>query len=186
MTATWMGSLRDSRASCAGSGHADHVDLGPAARRAGDEVEALALPQPHGFEQLAPGPGLLDRVGGERVADGVADALGQQGGDAGRALDQPGGRRARLGHPEVQRMVEGLRRQPVGLDHERHRRRLDRDLHVVEADLGEVGELHPGRLDQGLGRGPAEALVELGMERSGVDPDADGHAPVLGLLAPPA
>ena len=169
-----------------GAGHPDHVDLGPPARRAGDEVEALALAQAHGLEQLAPGPGLLDGVGGERVPDGVADALGQQGGDAGRPLDETGRRRARLGHPEVQRVVEGLRRQPVGLDHERHRRRLDRDLHVVEADLVEVGQLHAGRLHQGLGRGPAVALVELGVQRPGVDPDADGHAAVLGLARPPA
>ena len=142
---------------------------------------ALALAQAEGLEQLAPGPGLLDRVGGERVADGVADPLGQQGGDPGGALDQPGRRRAGLGHPEVERVVEGLRGQPVGLDHERHRRRLHRDLDVVEADLGEVGQLHPGRLDQRLGRGPAVALVEVGVERAGVDPDADGHAAVLGL-----
>ena len=120
-------------------------------------------------------------IGGERVADGVADALGQQGGDPGGALQQPGRRRAGLGHPEVQRMVEGLRGQPVGLDHQRDRRGLHRDLHVVEADLGEVGQLHAGRLDQGLGGGAAEALVEIGVERAGVDPDADGHAPVLGL-----
>ena len=79
-------------------------------------------------------------------------------------------------------MVEGLRRQSVCLDHERDRRRFDRDLHVVEVDLGEVGELHPRRLDQRLGRGPAEALVELGVQRAGVDPDADGDAAVLGLL----
>ena len=96
-------------------------------------------------------------------------------------FNSPAGGGPGLGHPEVQRMVEGLRRQPVGLDHERHRRGLDRDLDVVEVDLGEVGQLHPGRLDQGLGGGPAEPLVEIGVQRAGVDPDPDGHAPVLGL-----
>ena len=60
-------------------GDVDHVDLGTAARRAGDEVEALALAQPERLEQLATGPRLLDRVGGERVADRVADALGEKG-----------------------------------------------------------------------------------------------------------
>ena len=44
-----------------GLGHRDHVDLGPSARRTGDEVEALALAQPKRLEQLAPGAGLLDR-----------------------------------------------------------------------------------------------------------------------------
>ena len=42
-----------------------------------------------------PGPGLLHRVGGEAVADRVADALGQQRGHAGGGLEQAGGRRAR-------------------------------------------------------------------------------------------
>ena len=51
----------------------------------------------------------------------------------------------------------------------------------LEADLLEVGQLHPGRLHQRLGRGPSVALVEIGMQRPGVDPDADGHTPVLGL-----
>ena len=47
--------------------------------------------------------------------------------------------------------------QPVGGDHERHRRGLHRDLHVVEADLLEVGQLHSGRLDERLGGGAAVA-----------------------------
>ena len=173
-------------------GHGDDVDLGPAARRAGDEVEALALPEAERLEQLAAGPGLLDRVGGQREADGVADALGQQGADAGGALDQPGRRRAGLGHAEVQRVVEGLRGQPVGRDHQRHRGGLDGDLHVGEVDLLEEGQLVAGRLHQRLGRGAAVLLVEVGVQRPGVDPDADGHAAVarlgghlldLGLLA---
>ena len=91
------------------TGHGDDVDLGPAAARAGDQVETLALPQAQGLEQLPAGPSLLDRVGGQRVADGVPDPLGQQGGDPGRALESPAGRRPGLGHPEVERMVEGLR-----------------------------------------------------------------------------
>src|SRR5918994_3756755 len=62
--------------------HLDHVDLGPAARGAGDEVDVLALTEPHGLEKRPTGPGLLHRVGGEAVADRVADALGQQRGDA--------------------------------------------------------------------------------------------------------
>ena len=59
----------------------------------------------------------------------------------GRRLDQPGRQRPGLGDAEVQRVVGDLRQLPVGLDHERHVRRLDRDLDVVEADLVEVGQL---------------------------------------------
>ena len=121
MTATWIGSVQRLERLLGLLGHVDHVDLGPAARRAGDEVEALSLAQPEDLEQLTPGPGLFDRVGGERVADGVADALGEQGADAGRALDQTGRAAAGLGDAEVQRVVEGLRGQPVRRDHQRHR-----------------------------------------------------------------
>ena len=70
-------------------GDLDHVDLGAPARRAGDEVDVLALAQAERLEQRASGPGLLDRVGRQRVADRVADALEQQRGDAGRRLEQP-------------------------------------------------------------------------------------------------
>ena len=162
-------------------GDPDDVDLGPPAGRAGDQVEPLALAQPERFEELATGPGLLHRVGGERVADGVADALGEEGADPGRRLDEPGRRRAGLGHPEVQRVVDGVGQEPVGVDHERHRRRLDRDLHVGEADLLEQGQLVGGAGHQRLGRGAAEALVEDGVEAAGVDADADRQPPVLGL-----
>ena len=56
-------------------GDVDDVDLGPTAARAGDQVDVLALAQPERLEQLAAGARLLDRIGGERVADRVADAL---------------------------------------------------------------------------------------------------------------
>ena len=47
----------------------------------------------------------------------VARQVEQQRGDAGHGFHQPGGRRAGLGHAEVERMV-GLRgEQAVGLDH---------------------------------------------------------------------
>ena len=66
-------------------GDVDHVDLGTAAARAGDQVDVLALAQTERLEQLATGAGLLHRVGGERVADGVADALEQQRGQTRRS-----------------------------------------------------------------------------------------------------
>jgi hypothetical protein len=81
----------------------------------------------------------------------------------------------------VERVVGDRRELAVRLDHEGDVGRLDRDLDVVEADLGEEGQLVLRRLDEGLGGGPAVLLVEAGVERAGVDPDADGHAPVLAL-----
>ena len=76
----------------------------PGRTRAGDQVDVLALPQtrttPAGRDPF----GLIDRVGRQRVADRVADPLGQQRGDARRGLHDAGRRRTGLGHPEVQRM----------------------------------------------------------------------------------
>ena len=71
--------------------------------------------------------------------------------------------------------------QAVGVDHRGHVRRLHRDLDVVEAHLGEVVELALRRRDQRLGRGAAVLLGDVGIERAGVDPDADGQAAVLRL-----
>ncbi len=78
-------------------------------------------------------------------------------------------------------MVGHLRELAVRLDHQRHARRLDRDLDHVEADLVEVGDLLLGRLDHRLGRGAAVLLVERRIERPGVDPDTDGDATVTSL-----
>jgi hypothetical protein len=97
ITATWIGSLHALQGGLGVVGDLDHIDLGPSARWAGDEVEALALAQPHGLEQDPTGTRLLHRIRGERVADGVADAFGQKRGDARGGLHQPGGRRPGLG-----------------------------------------------------------------------------------------
>src|ERR1019366_4597610 len=86
-------------------GHRDHVHLGPAAGGTRNEVHPLALTQAERFQQLATGPGLFDRVGREGEADSVADALGQQGGDPGRALHQARRRWARLGGSQVEGMA---------------------------------------------------------------------------------
>ena len=78
-------------------------------------------------------------------------------------------------------MIEGLRGQPVRLDHERDVGRLHGDLDVVETDLIEVGELHPCGLDKRLRRGAAVLLVQAGMQRTGIHADADRDAAVTRL-----
>jgi len=180
MTATCSGSFRSPKASSPVR-HVDHVDLGPAARRAGDEVDVLALAQPQRLEQLTSGAGLLDRISRQRVADRVADALEQQRGDAGRRFDEPGGRGSGLGDAEVQRHIGHLCELTVRLHHQGHVGRLDRDLHQVEVDLGEVGQLLAGRLDHRLGGESAVALVQCRVERAAVDADADRHVAVAGF-----
>ena len=159
-------------------GHLDHVDLGPPARRTRDQIDVAPFAQPERLEERAPRPRFLHRIRGQREADRVADALGQERPDAGGRLDQSGRWGTRLGHAQVQRMVDRLREHPVGLDHERHARGLHRDLHVVEVDLTEVVELLDRRGDQRLGGRTAEPLGDLGVEAAGVHPDPDRQTPV--------
>ena len=98
-----------------------HVELQAPAGRAGDEHRA-ALAQLERLEDL---PGDLDLLlgveGRERDADRVADAVGQQRAEADRALQRARPLRARLGDPEVQRVVDLLAEQPVGGDRVRDR-----------------------------------------------------------------
>ena len=116
----------------------------------------------------------------------------QQRGDAGRRLHQARGRWPGFGDTEVQRMIGDLRELAVRLDHQRHARRLHRDLDLVEADLVEVGDLLLRRLDHRLGCRAAVLLVERRVERPRVHADPDRQTPVasfggdgLDVLGPP-
>ena len=156
-------------------GEADDVDLGAAAGRARDEVGAAAAQ----LEGLEDGPGdahLFDRVGGQRDADRVADALGQQRADADRALDgaRPGG--AGLGHSHVQRRVGTQRERPVGGDRVGHARALHGELVVGEAPLVEAPRVAQRGLDQGGGRVGLGQATQVARQRAGVHPYANGRA----------
>ena len=186
MTATCSGMLRSSSAAWASLATA--ITSTSARPQLGHAIRSRPLRsrRPSVSSSCRPGARLLDRIGGEREADRVADALGEQRADAGGRLDQPAGRRTRLGHAEVQRVVDGLGQQPVRVDHHRHVRRLHRDLDVVEADLGEVGELALRRGDQRLGGRTAVSLRDVGIEAAGVHADADRQPAVLGLARRPS
>ena len=90
------------------------VDLGPAAGGARHDLQP-ALAQVEGLQDLHPDLDLLHRRGGQRHADGVADAVGQQGSEGHRGLDGALEGRAGLGDPQVQRVVALLGEQAVGL-----------------------------------------------------------------------
>src|SRR5690606_19764160 len=162
-------------------GDLDDIDLGPATRRTGDEVETGPLPQAQVLEELAPGLRLLDRVRGERETDRVPDPFHQERADASHGLDDPARGRSRLGHTEVERVLDLLREQPIGGDHRRHVGVLHRDLDVGEVDLFEVADLLQGRFDQRFGNGTPVLLQELLVERSGVDTDPDGKTALSGF-----
>src|SRR6266540_4753639 len=156
-----------------GVGEREDVDLGAAAGWAGDQVELLG-PQAEGAEDGVAGLDLLDRRGGQRHPDGVADALGEQGADADRGLDDAVLGGAGLGDAEVQRVVAALGEQPVGGDHGGGVLVLHRDLDVAEADLLEDADLEHGGFDQCLRGGPAVLGQQLLLQRAGVDADPDG------------
>ena len=181
MTATWSGIWRPSSAACAS--FATPITSISARPQLGHAIRSSPVRSrsPSDSSSVRPGLRLLHRVGGERVADGVADALGEQRADARGRLHETRRRRAGLGDAEVQRVVDGLGQQPVRVDHQRDVRRLHRDLDLVEADLVEVGELALRRLDEGLRRRAAVPLEDLRVEAARVHADPDradrGRAP---------
>ena len=98
-----------------------HVELQPAAGRAGDQHRA-ALAQLQRLQDL---PGDLDLLlgveGRERDADRVADPVGQQRAEADGRLQRARPLGAGLGDAEVQRVRDPLAQQPVGGDRVRAR-----------------------------------------------------------------
>ena len=110
---------------------ADQVDARASAGRAGNDVNAL-LRASDGAQDRLRGVDLLDRVVGQRHADGVAHAEREQAADAGRRFDRTHVLRAGLGHAEVQRIIRLFARKQVRLHGVRHGRGFDRDTDVVK------------------------------------------------------
>ena len=90
------------------------VDRGAGTGRAGDEIDAAAS-QPGGSQDLLRHADLAQGIGGERDADGAADAVQQQGADADGRADAAGEIGAGLGHAQVQGVREAAVGQAVGL-----------------------------------------------------------------------
>ena len=119
---------------------------------------------------------------GQRDADRVADAVGEQRADPHGALDAPFQSVARLGDAQVDRVghpfaLHRLDEQPVGGYHHARVARLHRDDHLVERlAAADVQKLH------GCGHHPfgrVAPLVEDALrERAVVDADAQRDAPL--------
>ena len=124
----------------------------------------------------------MDAVLGERDADGVADAVGQERADADGALDAAVLAVAGLGDAEVERVVpvgaeleQAGGEHAVGVDHDLGVARFHREDEVVVAVLaGDAGELD-GAFDHAGGR-VAEAVHDAVGERAVVGADAHGDA----------
>ena len=76
----------------------------------------------------------------------------------------------------MQRIIDGLAGQPVGLHGIGHRGGLHRQADVVKVKFFEQARVIERALDQRLGRRPAEALQNVLLDRTGVDADADRDA----------
>ena len=133
-------------------------------------------------DQRARDGDFVDAVLGERDADGVADAVGQQRADADGALDAAVLAVAGLGDAEVERVIpvgpeleQARGEHAVGVDHHLGVARLHGEDEVVVAVLArDAGELD-GALDHAGGR-VAEAVHDAVGERAVVGADAHGDA----------
>ncbi len=158
-----------------------HADVVSAAARAGNQDRA-ALAQAERLQDLEGDADLLDRVGGERDADRVADPVGEQCAQTDCALDRARARRPRLGHTEVQRIRHTSGQHPVGADHRRHVARLDRDLEVAVVEHLEQPHLLERGLDERLGLILLGKQLEVPGQGAGVGADPHRDARLLRRL----
>src|SRR5579872_5734 len=158
-------------------GELDDVDLHAPARRARGDLGA-ALAQPKRLEQIPTHRHFLDRVGGQRNADRVADALGEQDAEPDRALHRAGARGTGFGDPQVERIVDLVRHQAVGAHGVEHVVRFEGDDDVVEVELLENADVAQSGFDHAF-RSATVTLDDVRCERTVVDADTDGHAPVF-------
>src|SRR5690606_1815666 len=92
--------VRESVARRLGDRH--DVDLRATTARTRDQIDVLAFPQAERLEQHPRRPDLLHGIRGERVADRVADPLGEQGRNSRGGLDVTPRERTGLGDTEME------------------------------------------------------------------------------------
>src|SRR5881628_1354252 len=157
----------------------DEIDVGAAARGARDEGEA-ALPEAKRFQDVDPDPNFFGRIRGERDTDRIADALGEERPEANRRLDRPDAGRARLGHAQVERVVDLVGEHPVRLDHHARVRGLQRNLHLRIVAVFKDPDVSQRGLDHAFGGRPTVLGEKILLERARVDPDPNGNLLFLG------
>src|SRR5690606_6479987 len=157
----------------------DHVEVLPRAARAGDEVDATGT-QAQRLENVETDLDLLDRIGRQRDADGVANALGEQHAQTDSRLHGAGTQAAGLGDPQVQRLDDLGRQLTVGGHRHEHVRGLHADLEVLEVQAIEVLDMTQCGLHQRFRGRFAVLFLQVLLQRAGVDADADRDALVTG------
>ncbi len=164
------------------AGHANEVDLRPAAGRTAHQLGPHAT-QPQGAQKLPGHVHLLHRVGSEREAHGVAYPLPQQRSHRHAVLYRPLPEGARLGDAHMERVVGQLAREhAVGLYGNGDRMRLCREHDVAKATVLEVPHERLARGDELLRQRKVAALRDVWVERAGVNANPNGDARLSGSV----
>ena len=154
----------------------DEVDARPPAGGAGDDVDAVPA-QPGGLQNVLRRQHLLHRVGGQRYAHRIADALTQKGADAHSGFDGAHALGARFGHADVQRVVRTLGKQPVRLDHQRDGAGFHRHADIMKIVFLQQRNMSERAFYQRLRRGVAVFFQKTRFQTAAVHADTDGDAP---------
>ncbi len=160
---------------------ADDVEALARAAGAGDDLDPAGADAQR-LQDLVADPHFLFRFGGERDADGVADAGPEQVADADRALDRTADQAARLGDAEVERTVDRFGELHIGGDREEHVAGLHRDLIFVEILVLEQLDMVERALDQRFGAGLAIFFEQILFQAASIHADADRAAVRLGRV----
>src|SRR5581483_2524416 len=150
----------------------DEIDVGASARRARDEGHAV-LAQPERFQNLQPDAHLLDRIGRQRDADSVSDALGEQRADADGGFDRADSRRPRLGDSQMKRVIDLSGEHAVCLDHHERIGGLERNFNFRIVQIFENVDVAQRAFDHAFGGRTVIFLQQVFFEGAGVDADAD-------------
>ena len=155
--------------------------LGAAAGGAGDDLGA-SHGEAHGAQDVVACFHFLLGLGGQRDADGIADALQQHPADAHAALEQTHLVSTGLGHAHMQGVIGHGAQLAVGLHHAGHVGVLDGDDDVVEIELLQQADMVQGAFHHGLGHRCAVLCQDVLFQAAAVHTDADGDVLLLAGL----
>ena len=150
-------------------GDGNQVDLAAGTRGARDDLGTTTTQS----QRLQNSPGnrrLLDRIGRERDAHGVTDALGQQNAKTHGALDGALQLGTCLGHTKMKRNVGNLTRQrAIGIERRLHAMGLGRKHNVSKATVLKVPDEALARHHELFGLRKVFALGDVLLKRTGID-----------------
>ena len=157
-------------------GDGNQVDLTTGTRGTRNDLGTTATQA----QRLQNSPGnrrLLDRIGRERDAHGVTDALGKQNAQAHRALDGALQLGAGLGHTQMKRNVRNLTRQrAIGIERRLHAMGLGGKHNIGKAAVLKMLDEALTRHHEFFGLREVAALGNILLKRTGIDADTNRTA----------